>query len=508
MKSVVCARMWRRFPALWQRLPHVDVPPLFHRLVESSRAPAVAFLLSVAAVSLPLPCAVVGAPSSAPATAVSSLEERMHFFRWLEDYSDVTEAQRAESLYARLKHIPLVAGQTYPYFSVGGNYRFRYEYFSNAVFGLVSREENTVGLQRFLVHGDLQIQKSLRAFVQLGAYVETGRPGGPRLEDESEPDLQQAFVDMQFGPALIRLGRQELVLGPGLFTGVREGPNQRLSFDAARVTWRLGEATPVDVFYAQEVTPDKRAFRDSPVHGDRFWGVYGSNVLRLGKMAAFDVYYLGLDRDDSVYNDGPGDEIRHTVGARVAGGQGAWTYDHQALFQFGRFSGQDIRAWALMTANYYQFQHVPWQPRLGLRANIGSGDRKSRNGVLGTFEPLFPNPSYLTEAAIYYPRNLYELHTVMEATPHKTLQLNMGVNFLWRFSREDAVYVLPGVPLARAQASDSRYTGYLFDVTLRWQPSPHLLFEYTYVHAGAGNAIHDLGGTATDFFLISVEARF
>jgi len=455
--------------------------------------------------------AAAWAQSNKPAADAPSLADRMHFFRWLEDYSDVSAAQRAESLYARLKHIPLAAGQTYPYLSVGGNYRFRYEYSSNGIFGLASLQENTVGLQRFLGHADLHLQESLRAFVQLGAYLETGRPGGPQPPDESAPDLQQAFVDMRLGPALLRLGRQELVLGPGLFTGVREGPNQRLSFDAARGTFRLGKSGPMDVFYGREVIPDKRAWRDSPVDGAQFWGIYGANVVHLGQSAFFDVYYLGLDRDGSVYNAGPGDEVRHTIGSRVYGGRGAWTYDYQALFQFGTFEArgsQDIRAWALMMANYYRFRDLPWQPRVGLRANMGSGDRHPGDGKLETFDALFPNPTYLTEAAVYHPRNLYELHTVLDVAPHKTVQLEMGLNFLWRFSRNDAVYVVPGFPIASGQASHAWYTGYLVDMVLRWNPSPHLLLQFSYVHSGAGNVIRDLGGMDTDFFMISAEARF
>jgi hypothetical protein len=472
------------------------------------RALVVALLLSVLAVSLTLPSNAAWAQSNAPGVEARALAERLNFFRWLEDYSDVSEAQRAESFYARIKRIPLVSEQPYPYLSLGGNYRFRYEYYSNELFGLVSPEETTVGLQRFLLHGDLHLQDSIRVFVQLGAYVETGRPGGARPTDESAPDLQQAFVDMKFGPALIRLGRQEIVLGSGLFTGIREGPNQRRSFDAARGTFLLGKSARADVFYAQEVQPDDRAFRDSPVDGSRFWGIYGSNVVDLGERAFFDFFYFGLDRDGSVYNQGVGDEVRHTLGIWMHGGQGAWTYDYHALFQFGTFESQDILAWALLTANYYTFQNIPWQPRVGLRANIGSGERHPRDGVLETFEPLFPNPSYLTEAAIYYPRNLYELRAVMDATPHKTVKLNMGMNFLWRFSRDDAIYVMPGVPLFRGQASDAWFTGYLFDLGLRWSPSPHVLCEFSYVHLGAGNAIRDVGGMDTDFFLISVEARF
>jgi hypothetical protein len=495
------------------------------------RVLVVALLLRVTAASLFLP--FDSAWAQEPAAKATSLADRLSFFRWLEDYSDVSDEQRAASLFARVKRIPLVSGQLYPYLSMGGNYRFRYEHSSNQRFGIAPprsqensnvglhrfQEDSNVGLHRFLLHGDLHLRESIRAFVQFGGFLETGRPGRPLPTDESEPDIQQAFVDLKFAPDYrplqIRLGRQEITVGRGLHTAVREGPNQRLSFDAARGTLLLGEAVAIDVFYGQEVLPDKRAFRDShkrafrdsPVDS-RLWGIYGSKVARLGGSAFLDLYYLGLDRDGSDYNRVMGDEVRHTLGIRMNGARGAWTYDYEGLFQFGTFKDQDILAGALLTANYYTFQTVPWQPRVGLRANFGSGDRDPRDGMLGTFDSLFPNPSYLSEAAIYYPRNLYELHPVMEIMPYKTVKLSMGVPFLWRFSRDDAVYAVPGVSLVSSDDSRGWFTGYLFDLMVQWQPSPHLLLQLSYVHAGAGNAIRDAGGTDLDFLMMSVETRF
>lgn len=349
---------------------------------------------------------------------------------------------------------------------------------------------------------------ALRAFVQLGLYEEMGRPKGPRPADESRIDLQQAFVDLKLASLQLRVGRQELMLGSGLHTDIREGPNQRLSFDAARATILLGKPSTVDVFYGQEVALNQRAFRDSPADGARLWGIYGTKLFPIGQSAFVDLYYLGLDRDNAVYEQGKGDEVRHTLGLRLAGSAGAWVYEAEGLFQFGSFRGQDIRAWALLTGNYYTFTALPWQPRLGLRANAGSGDGDPKDGVLGTFDPLFPNPSYLTEAALYYPRNLYELHPMLFLTPHKTVQVSFGFNWLWRFSRDDAVYTLPGVPLVPSRVSQARYTGSLLDLVLQWAPSPHLLLKLSYVHATAGDALRDAKGVSTDFLMTSLELRF
>ncbi len=453
-------------------------------------------------------CSTTWAQRPAPSPDSQPLSARLSFFRWLEDYSTAPEVQLEDNIFTRVKRLPLSDSPTYPYLSLGGNYRLRYEHASNQVFGLFGPEDSDVILHRFLVHGDLQVAPTLRAFVQLGVYEEMGRPGGPRPADESRVDLQQAFLDIKLAALQLRIGRQELSVGTGLHTDVREGPNQRLAFDAVRATIFLGKPSSVDVFYGQEVGLDQRAFRDSPADGARLWGLYGSKLLPLGESAFVDLYYLGLHREEAVYEQGKGEEVRHTLGLRLAGNAGAWAYEVESLFQFGSFRGQDIRAWGVLTGNYYTVTALPWQPRLGLRANAASGDGDPHDGVLGTFDPLFPNPSYLTEAALYYPRNLYELHPMLFLTPHKTVQVSLGFNWLWRFSRDDAVYTLPGVPLVPSRVSQARYTGSLFDFVLQWAPSPHLLLKLSYVHATAGDALRDAKGVATDFLMTSMDLRF
>jgi len=469
-----------------------------------------ALLCGVLSMLLPGSAWRAWADSQAPDGAPKTLGERLSFFRWLEDYSDIPEEQLEGSGLARLKRIPLTTDQLYPYLSLGGNYRFRYEHSSNQVFGLFGPEASDVGLHRFLLHGDLQLQPAVRFFVQLGGYVESGRPGGPRSTDESNPDFQQAFVDLKIAPVQLRLGRQEIMVGSGLLTDIREGPNQRLSFDAARATVFLGPkgGAAVDVFFGQEVIPEQDAFRDNPSKGARLWGVYGARLMPLGQRASLDLFYLGLDRRDSVYEQGTGDELRHTLGVWLNGAYGAWAYESGGLFQFGSFAGQDIRAWSFLMAHYYTFATLPWQPRLGLRANVGSGDGNPKDRLLSTFDPLFPNPSYLTEAALYHPRNLYELHPVLNLAPYKTVKVSLGFNWLWRFSRDDAVYTLPGVPLVPSQVSRAKYTGSLFDLIVQWVPTPYLLLQLSYVHASAGDALRDAGGSATDFLMTSIETRF
>jgi hypothetical protein len=435
------------------------------------------------------------------------LPTRLSFFRWLEDYSDVTDEQRSESLFAALKRVPLASGPTYPYLSVGGNYRIRYEHYSNQLFGLISEDHADVLLNRFMVHSDVRFHKAARLFVQFGLFDESFRPGPTRSVDESELDYLQAFLDLALGPVQLRLGRQELVMGSIRLFDIREGPNQRLAFDAARATVRLGQ-TAIDVFYAQEVIPKDRAFKDSSEDGAEFWGVYASKILPLGNHTSLDLYYLGIDRDDSVFDQGVEDQKRHTIGFWFRGDRGPLSFDYEGGFQFGEFGSKDIRAFGVITAHYYTFPNLPWKPRIGLLANVASGDDDPNDGVLQTYDAPFPNPSFVSDSSVYAPRNFYELHPIIEVSPHQTVSVRVGLNFLWRFSKDDAVYVTPGVPLVPGQASDSRFTGGLVDLVLMWFPSPFVQFKMTYNHLGAGDSIKDLNGSSTEFFMISSDVRF
>ena len=57
----------------------------------------------------------------------------------------------------------------------------------------------------------------------------------------------------------------------------------------------------------------------------------------------------------------------------------------------GSFRDSLILAWALSENTGYTFEQLPLNLRIGLHADIASGDRGSQTSTLGTFDPLFPN---------------------------------------------------------------------------------------------------------------------
>src|SRR5215813_3045931 len=153
--------------------------------------------------------------------------------RYDEDWSYLGDESRRSEWLDRLKYIPL--NERGWYLSLGGEARFRYEYFSQFNFGAGPQDDTGYLLQRYLLHADAHFGKRVRVFAQLQSGIESGRNGGPRLTDDDRLEIHQAFVDLKFGnennSVVLRLGRHEMDLGAGRLISSGEGLNVKRSFD-------------------------------------------------------------------------------------------------------------------------------------------------------------------------------------------------------------------------------------------------------------------------------------
>ena|SRR5258708_5269851 len=70
-----------------------------------------------------------------------------------------------------------------------------------------------------------------------------------------------------------------------------------------------------------------------------YWGIYTSRP-KPGRVS-IDVYYAGLDRKVATYNRGTGQELRHSIAARlwrpVQTKERGWDFDYEGVWQFGTF---------------------------------------------------------------------------------------------------------------------------------------------------------------------------
>jgi hypothetical protein len=179
---------------------------------------------------------------------------------------------------------------------------------------------------------------------------------------------------------------------------------------------------------------------------------------------------------------------------RLFGNLGGWDFNHEALYQFGRFSTGDIRAWSVATDHGYTFAQLWSKPRLGLKAAIASGDRSAHNADLQTLNPLFPRGNYFTEAALLGPQNFFDLHPCLRLQPSKECSLDLGADFYWRESLEDGIYNPGGSVIYRGNPSFSRFVGTDLSVVIGWQATRHLNLSAGYTRFLAGRFIYQNGG--------------
>lgn len=430
--------------------------------------------------------------------------------RFEEDYRFLADPATRTDLFDPIKYLPLSPdGETY--LSLGGELRQRSEnFFTNPLFGLNGLDADHYLLHRALLHADLHVTRHFRSFVQIGHTRVWGKDGALAPIDESGVDLQQGFIEPMLplgedARLSLRAGRQEISLGSQRMVSVREGPNLRQSFDGVRGLY-AGGGQSLSLFAVRPIALDQHDFDDGSDETQGFWGAYG--VTPVGAGLSADLYYLGLDREEARFAEGVATERRHSLGTRLWGTRGALDYNFEFVYQFGRFGTGDLRAWTAASDTGYTFTNRAWTPRLGLRADIASGDDDRGDGDLGTFNPLFPRGSYFTENALIGPANFIDLHPYLTLKPHPALSVTAGADFLWRQSTGDAIYRQPNIPIARTAGHRSRYTGTQPYLLTTWQIDPHASLTLTYVHFAAGEAIRDAGGGDSDYVGGWVSYRF
>jgi hypothetical protein len=376
------------------------------------------------------------------------------------------------------------------YLSLGGEVRGRGEFIHNPDAGLPpanAHGNNGDLLQRYLLHADLHLGPWLRFFGQIVTGLEDGRIGGPRPDIDRDPfGVHQAFADLILPVAgekdtlTTRLGRQELEYGSGRLIDVRDGVNLRLSFDAARLLLHTGE-WEVDGWWGKPVLNRLGVFDDIPDPARAFWGLYAVGPLPLLPKGNVDLYYLGFENKDAVYVQGPGYELRHTLGTRLWGRPLPWEYNLEYDWQFGKFGPGGIEAWSAAHAIRYNLSDLPLKPRLGLRFDVTSGDNNPASPNLQTFNPLFPSGMYFNLLNPVGPLNMIDLHPTLDLYVRDKFTISFDWDFFWRESLGDGVYRISGAPLRRG-VGGSRYVGNSPAVTAVWNPTRHVSVLTSYVH--------------------------
>jgi hypothetical protein len=410
-----------------------------------------------------------------------------------EDYRYLSNRACGNDDWDRFKHVRL-GSDADTFFTLGGEIREWYEGYRNTNWGYGPQDTNGYLLQRLSIYSDIHAASRIRLFVQLTSGIEAGRTGGPRPAiDESKLFFEEAFADITFSKEpsdklVLRLGRQEFELGDGRLVDVREGPNVRQTFDGAGLNWKASSWN-INGFALKPVLNGTGVFDAPPDHGSTFWGVYAVHPNPKIKDGNIDLYYLGLARKGAAFEIGSADELRHTVGGRLWGRRGGWSYDSEAAFQSGSFGARNIRAWGTGHDTSYTFRSIRLRPQIGASALVASGSHGDSQSDLGTLNPLFPTGYYFGQGgiALLGPSNLMAIGPKIGLQFTKSLSVVADNNVFWRTSLQDGVYG-PGVNLLIAgQGNSERYVGSQPSVGAYWRASRHLSVSAAYAHFYVGS---------------------
>lgn len=426
----------------------------------------------------------------------------LSLLRGEEDYSHL-RGNELNGVPERLKFLPF---SDKSYLSLGGEARYLAEVFHNNGWDKATGTTEWL-LQRYMLHADWHLG-NFRTFVQLHSAFQGLTDQSPRGVDRDDLDFHQLFLEYKIplgsGQQLTtRVGRQEFWLGSRRLVSVREGPNVRLTFDAARIFYTR-PGFRMDGIYALLVENEFGVFDNTYTSDEKFWGLYSVTDKLLGPFNA-DLYYLGFHSTLRAYDQGQAEETRHTLGARIWKG-GPLKVNAELVYQWGNFGEGNINAYTF-SLDISQKINLPLQPVFGIKGEIVSGDEDSDKADLQTFNAFYPRGAYFGLIALIGPANLMDVHPSLALSLTDNLVFTVDWDFFWRHRTTDGVYG-PNKALERSGAlSDERYIGHQPGFELAYERGRYWSFSLEGSYFVAGRFFADTG-TGDNVLHFATSTRF
>jgi hypothetical protein len=218
-------------------------------------------------------------------------------------------------------------------------------------------------------------------------------------------------------------------------------------------------------------------------------------------------FWFARDRDRAVFQSVVGPEKRNAFGARASGTVDAIDYAVQASLQRGTIGSKQIRAYGFAADIGYTIVS-PTQPRFGVSFGYASGDRNRNDAKLETFDPLYPNLGYFTDAPLAYPSNSFDIHPNVALDLVPSLRATFGTDFLFRVTRSDAIYATPGIPVINGNGQGGKYVAALSYAKLAWRISPMADVSASYTHGSRSEFIRERGGRNLSYGVVVLTLRW
>ena len=423
-----------------------------------------------------------------------------------EDDFTYLKADSIKTLYERIKYIPLGKNDKY-YASIGGEARLQYTYTVNNKWGDEADDDGYL-LSRYLFHANVQLG-IFRTFFELQSSLANGKTD-PSPVDENQLDIHQAFLDIDFikeenEQLTLRSGRQEMMYGSQRLIAVREGPNSRLAFDAVKLFYKKNNWQS-DAFFTHPIANKQGTFNDSFNENAKFWGSY-TVIHKVPFIQNIDLYYLGLWKSRSVFDDAIGEENRQSIGTRIWKNKGTWKYDFEGVYQFGNINQKTISGWTLSSFACYTFENIKYTPEIGLKTEIISGDKSSGDAHLQTFNPLYPRGAYFGLVALIGPSNLIDVHPSINFSLSEKWTLGIDYDIFWRQTLSDGIYAPNMQLLYSGKNTTERFIGSQLISNVNYDMNNHLGFTLETGWFNAGSFLKEVG-SGKDYFYAALTAQF
>ncbi len=293
-------------------------------------------------------------------------------------------------------------------------------------------------LHRLRFQAGVKLPAGFRLFGELQDSEEFGyeqRPLPGTMVDTF--DIRQAYVEyspVEHKKWRLRAGRQALAFGETRLIGSSNWGNVGPSWDAADVAYAR-PGVRVEAFASSPVFPVAREF-DIPHTWTKVSGVYSTfdKLVPKGFIDAY-VFWKLQGEGYSHLRDGIS---TGTWGFRAVGQFSlALDYNTETALQMGRSGTQAVRAWA----GHYNLGYTLPKNRLHPFAQFdyASGDGNPNDGVLNTFDQLYPTYKWGTADGFGW-RNIIDPAVGADWKVLKPLGVRVSYHWFWLANRLDSLY--------------------------------------------------------------------
>lgn len=337
---------------------------------------------------------------------------------------------------------------------VGGEYRVRPE--THSGYSFAPHSSDGFFLSRLRLNVEVKPVSWFSAFFQAQDSEAIGiQPAHITTSIKDAFDLRQAYVEFRNSEKpwfRLRAGRQEFRYGQERLIGVSDWTNAPRVFDAFRLT--VGsDSSHVDVFSSSVVMNHPTSF-DNHAGGMNFHGVYGS-FAHLVPRSTVEPYVLWKALPLVKSEKGvAGTEDLWTFGFRWFGNLPLhFDYTVEMARQSGSISTDRVDAWAGYWIAGYTVAKLPLKPRFSAQYDYASGDKKIGDGVVGTFDQLYPsNHGVFGLTDLLGWRNIRQTRVGVELKPTEQIKITFNYRDLRLAELSDALYSSTGTVLTKIPA--------------------------------------------------------